>query len=165
MNRIRLSFRKMCCAYVLICTTIPVSGRISKKVADDIKKNTATASLTRYVPTLQWWSLFPQSTWKLLTIWQPGVYDWKRGYPSFMVVPAVMECTNCSLHATVGTALGETVSLSTVPGPSWQVLVTPPPLKHGNELSFNIPGSGMCNFAQPFTDTALKVCYIVHQKR
>jgi len=58
------------------------------------------------------------------------------------VIPALLECVNCSLHATVGVALSETVatvSLSTVPGPfllSLQVLVTPPPLKRGNELSY-----------------------------
>jgi len=31
------------------------------------------------------------------------------------IILAVLECANCSLHATVGAAPSETVSLSTVP--------------------------------------------------
>ena len=96
-------------------------------------------------------------------------------YPETGGCCGFLESTNCSMHVTVEAVLSETlltVSLSTaqLPGPSllfWQVLVTLPPLKHGNELglSFSISGSGMRNFDQPFTDTAFKVWYVVHTKK
>jgi len=62
MNRIRLSFRKMCCVYVLICTTIPVSGQI---LADDIK---------RILPHPHWLVTFPRFSGGLCSRSQPESY-------------------------------------------------------------------------------------------
>ena len=70
---------------------------------------------TRSVAVLFWHATtVPVAVANMVSV-KARVVDWKTGVCH--IVPAVLECSNCSLHTTVGRALSETgatVSLSTV---------------------------------------------------
>ena len=77
--------------------------------------------------------------------------NWKQ-----VAVPAVLECSNCSLHVMVGSALSETVatvSLSTVPRLSHRRAFT-----HGSNDAAEVRGSFQETAPRKTAETTVKHC-------